>query len=136
MSIGESLAEARRQAGLSISQVSQRTRVREAIIRGIERDDYSACGGDFYARGHIRSIARAVGADPEPLIREYDATVRSEQPVTAAELFRPATPIKVREPPRRPWTAALGLALVVVIGVAAYQPPQPCSYTPTRSSSA
>jgi transcriptional regulator with XRE-family HTH domain len=121
MNIGESLAEARRQAGLSISQVSQRTRVREAIIRGIERDDYSACGGDFYARGHIRSIARAVGADPEPLIREYDATVRSEQPVTAADLFRPATPIKVHEPRRRPWTAALGLALVVAIGFAAYQ---------------
>ncbi len=121
MSIGESLAEARRQAGLSINQVSQRTRVREPIIRGIERDDYSACGGDFYARGHIRSIARAVGADPEPLIREYDATVRSEQQVTAADLFRPATPIKVREPRRRPWTVALGLALVVVIGVAAYQ---------------
>jgi cytoskeletal protein RodZ len=121
MSIGESLAEARRQAGLSISQVSQRTRVREAIIRGIERDDYSACGGDFYARGHIRSIARAVGADPEPLIREYDATVRSEQQVTAADLFRPARPIKVHEPHRRPWTAALGLALVVVIGFAAYQ---------------
>lgn len=121
MSIGESLAEARRQAGLSINQVSQRTRVREPIIRGIERDDYSGCGGDFYARGHIRSIARAVGADPEPLIREYDATVRSEQQVTAADLFRPATPIKVREPRRRPWTVALGLALVVVIGVAAYQ---------------
>src|SRR5258708_1546543 len=121
VSIGESLAEARRQAGLSINQVSQRTRVREPIIRGIERDDYSACGGDFYARGHIRSIARAVGADPEPLIREYDATVRSEQQVTAADLFRPATPIKVREPRRRPWTVALGLALVVVIAVAAYQ---------------
>jgi len=61
MSIGEALAEARRQAGLSINQVSQRTRIREAIIRGIEQDDYSACGGDFYARGHIRSIARTVG---------------------------------------------------------------------------
>ena len=76
MSIGEGLAEARRQAGLTITQVSQRTRLRETIIRGIERDDYSACGGDFYARGHIRSIADVVGADPGPLIWEYDATQR------------------------------------------------------------
>ena len=73
MSIGESLAEARRQAGLSVAQVSQETRIRESIIRDIERDDFSACGGDFYARGHIRSIAGVVGADPVPLIREYDA---------------------------------------------------------------
>jgi cytoskeletal protein RodZ len=120
MSIGEALAEARRQAGLSINQVSQRTRIREPIIRGIERDDYSACGGDFYARGHIRSIARAVGADPEPLIREYDATVRSRQPVTVAELFQPVTPVKVHEPGRSHWAAALGLVLVIVLGFAVY----------------
>ncbi len=122
MSIGESLAEARRQAGLSINQVSEQTRVRATIIRGIERDDYSACGGDFYARGHIRLIARAIGADPEPLIREYDATVRSQEEVTAADLFRPVTPLRVREPPpRRPWMAMLALALVIVVGVGAYE---------------
>ena len=73
VSIGEALTAARHQAGLTVTQVSQRTRIRETIIRGIEGDDFSACGGDFYARGHIRAIARAVGADPEPLIREYDS---------------------------------------------------------------
>ena len=65
MSIGDALAQARSQAGLTVAQVSERTRIRETIIRGIEHDDFSACGGDFYARGHIRSIARAVGTDPE-----------------------------------------------------------------------
>ena len=35
VSIGESLAEARRQAGLTIGQVSQQTRIRESIIRDI-----------------------------------------------------------------------------------------------------
>jgi hypothetical protein len=122
MSIGESLAEARRRAGLSVYEVSRQTRVREPIIRSIENDDYAACGGDFYARGHIRLIARAVGADPEPLIREYDATVGSPEPVSAADLFRPVTPIRVREPqPRRPWMAALGLVLVLVIGFGVYK---------------
>ena len=74
VSIGEALTAARHQAGLTITQVSQRTRIRETIVRGIERDDFSACGGDFYARGHIRAIARATGADPEPLVREYDSS--------------------------------------------------------------
>ena len=64
MSIGATLAAARRRAGLTVAEVSQRTRVTEPIIRGIEQDDYAACGGDFYARGHIRAIARAVGEDP------------------------------------------------------------------------
>jgi cytoskeletal protein RodZ len=72
VSIGTELANARRQAGLTVAQVSQRTRIRSVIIEGIERDDFSLCGGDFYARGHIRAIARAAGIDPEPLVREYD----------------------------------------------------------------
>jgi cytoskeletal protein RodZ len=120
MSIGESLAAARRQAGLSISQVSHQTRIREAIIRDIERDDYAHCGGDFYARGHIRSIARAVGADPGPLIAEYDTTRRPPSPVGAAEAFRPVMPIKLRERRRWRWGAVLGLALVIVVGLGAY----------------
>ena len=119
MSIGETLAAARQQAGLTVAQVSQQTRIRETIIRAIERDDFSSCGGDFYARGHIRSIASAVGTDPVPLIREYD----HEHPASgmrAAEIFEPATPIKIREP--RPF--GLGKVLIVVllavIGFAAY----------------
>ena len=97
MSIGDALAAARRQAGLTITQVSQRTCIRETIVRGIERGDYSACGGDFYARGHIRSIARAVGLDPDDLIREYDATQAPPQPITAADVFQPFTPVKLKE---------------------------------------
>ena len=69
MSIGEVLAAARRQAGLTNTQVSQRTRIRETIVRAIERDDFSGRGADIYARGHIRSIAHTVGVDPEPLVR-------------------------------------------------------------------
>jgi cytoskeletal protein RodZ len=77
VSIGKALAEAHHRAGLTVTEVSQQTRLRETIIRGIENDDYPACGGDFYARGHIRSMARVVGADPVPLIREYDTTRRA-----------------------------------------------------------
>jgi helix-turn-helix protein len=75
--IGETLAEARRQAGLTVTQVSERTRIRETIIMGVEDDDYSSCGGDFYARGNIRAIAKVIGTDSEPLIREYDAVHRA-----------------------------------------------------------
>jgi cytoskeletal protein RodZ len=115
VSIGDTLARARQDAGLSITQVSQRTRIRETIIRGIEHDDFSLCGGDFYARGHIRSVARVAGVDPGPLIQEYDEAHSGLGPVSAAEIFEPATPIKLRE--RRPpnWSAVMALAIVAVI---------------------
>jgi cytoskeletal protein RodZ len=121
VSIGDTLAEARRQAGLTVTQVSQRTCIRETIIRGIERGDYSACGGDFYARGHIRSVARAVGADPEPLVREYDQTNGAPQVITAADVFEPATPIKIRERRRPNWSAAMVLALALLVGFVVYR---------------
>ena len=114
MSIGDALAEGRRQAGLTITQVSQRTCIRETIIRGIERGDFSGCGGDFYARGHIRSIACAVGVNPEPLIAEYDATMGAPQAISAADVFQPVTPVKLRERRRPNWTAAMALALSVL----------------------
>ena len=120
VSIGDTLAEARRQADLTVTQVSQRTCIRETIIRGIERGDYSACGGDFYARGHIRSIARAVGADPEALIREYDETQGEPRAISAADVFEPATPIKIRERRGPNGSRAMLLALAVVVGLVVY----------------
>ena len=72
MTVGEALTEARNQAGLSVDELSERTRIRGTIIRSIEQDDYDACGGDLYVRGYVRAIAGAVGIDAQPLIREYD----------------------------------------------------------------
>ncbi len=120
MGIGDTLADARRQAGLTITQVSQRTCIRETIIRGIERGDFSACGGDFYARGHIRSIARAVGADDEELIREYDLQHGAPQAIRAADVFEPATPIRIKERRRPNWALAMVLVLAVVAGYGIY----------------
>ena len=121
MSIGDTLAEARRQAGLTVTQVSQQTRIRETIIRGIERGDFSACGGDFYARGHIRNIARVVGLDPDALIAEYDAAHGAPHSIRAAEVFEPSTPIRLKEPRRRfNWSVAMVLALAVIVGYVIY----------------
>lgn len=121
MSIGDTLAEARRQAGLTVTQVSQRTRIRESILRAIEQNDFSPCGGDFYARGHIRSIAKVVGVDPVPLVREYDAEHGPPGSISAADIFEPATPIRIRQP-RRIFGLGRVMAvfLLAVIGAAAY----------------
>lgn len=119
MSIGDTLAEARRQAGLTIAQVSQQTRIRESIVRAIEQGDFSPCGGDFYARGHIRSIAEVVGVDPVPLVREYD----EEHPpgsMRASQIFEPATPIRIRDPRNLHLGRVLAVALLAVIGFGAY----------------
>src|SRR4249920_4147147 len=121
VSIGATLAAARRRAGLTVSDVSQQTRVTEPIIQGIEQDDYAECGGDFYARGHIRAIARAVGEDPVPLVDEFDSTWRSAKEITAAEAFQPGMPLRKRERRRVRWTAFLAVLVLAVLGFASYK---------------
>jgi len=121
VSIGDTLAEARRQAGLTLAQVSQQTRIRESIIASIEQGDFSPCGGDFYARGHIRSIAEVVGADPAPLIREYDEEHGPPGKMRAAQIFAPATPIRIREPRNLHMGRVLAVALIAVAGFGAYR---------------
>ncbi len=124
MSIGEALASARQRAGLTVSEVSAATRIRESIVRGIEHDDFAGCGGDFYARGHIRAIARVVGIDPRPLIEEYDAARRAEELAAAAELPDPV-PVRRSQPVMRErrginWTAVLSAAVVAALALAAF----------------
>ena len=116
MSLGEALADARRQAGLTVSRLSDRARVRETIITDIEGDDYSACGGDSYARGYIRIIAQAVGADPEPLIREYN-TARPAPHAIADDITEPITRVRMRRRLRLNWVA---VPVLVWLGLAAY----------------
>jgi cytoskeletal protein RodZ len=120
VSIGDTLAEARRQAGLTITQVSEQTRIRESIIRSIEQGDFSTCGGDFYARGHIRSIAEVVGVDPVPLIRAFDEEHGPPGNMRASQIFQPVTPIRIREPRRLHLGRVLAVAVLAAAGYGAY----------------
>ena len=121
MSIGEALADARRRAGLSVTQVCQKTRIRESIIRDIEQGDFSTCGGDFYARGHIRSIAGVVGTDPVPLISEYDAEHGPPGSIRAADVFEPSRPVKIRERHSPSLSLIVAVVLLAIIGFGAYR---------------
>ncbi|CAM5326303.1 helix-turn-helix domain-containing protein [Streptomyces aurantiogriseus] len=114
-SIGRALQQARIAAGLTVDDVSTTTRVRLPIVHAIEADDFAACGGHVYARGHIRTLARAVHLDPAPLIEQFDATHGGRPaPTPAAPLFEAE---RIRPERRGPnWTAAMVAAIVAVIG--------------------
>ena len=122
MSIGEILATARVEAGLSLEDVSRETRIRGGLIQAIESDNFGPCGGDVYARGHIRSIAAIVGVDPRPLIAEFDkqhggGPVPVENP---APTFDPQV-AQQTERARPNWTAAMAVALTLICIIAGFQ---------------
>jgi len=115
-SIGQVLTGARLAAELTVEQVGAETSVRVPIIEAIEQDDFSRCGGDFYARGHIRALARAVRADADGLVAQYD-DAHGGAPVATRPL--PAFEAEQLRPERRRanWTGAMVAATLVVIAV-------------------
>ncbi len=102
--------------GLTVGQLSKRTRIRETVIEGIERDDFSLCGGDFYARGHLRAISRAVGLDPDETVRQYDALRDgSIMQIRAASVFKAGRSLGARARRASGWTMALAIAAVIAV---------------------
>ncbi|WP_280726588.1 RodZ domain-containing protein [Kitasatospora sp. MAA4] len=114
--MGRVLAEARLAAGLTVDEVSTATRVRVPIVHAIEEDEFARCGGDFYARGHIRAIARAVGADGDSLVARYDE-IHGTEPVVLATV--PSIDARrIRADRGRPnWTAAMVVAILAVVAL-------------------
>ena len=72
MSLGSIISKARKDAGLSIEDLSSSTNIRVALLRDIEANNFANCGGDTYARGHIRNIAQRLGIDPQEFLSVYE----------------------------------------------------------------
>jgi cytoskeletal protein RodZ len=120
VSVGDTLTRAREQRGLSVDDVSTATRIRAGLIRQIEADDFHGCGGAVYARGHIRSIARVIDLDPEPLIAEYDREHVDEALPALVPMPAVDPDAAARADRRQPnWTGAMAAALVVICVLAA-----------------
>ncbi|MEU6712596.1 helix-turn-helix domain-containing protein [Nonomuraea purpurea] len=115
-SIGAMLRAARETAGLTVAQVSAATNIREAMVNRIEQDEFDQCGGDFYARGHVKAVAKAVGVDPEATVHLFDQQYGGPPvPVRAAAVFQADRKIHLPERRGPNWTMALGVALAIVV---------------------
>jgi cytoskeletal protein RodZ len=116
VSIGSELTAARERADMTIEQLSAATRIRSGLLTAMEADDFTRCGGNFYARGHIRAIARVVNTDPAVLLAKFDET----HPEPDADRSRRDERAQVRRPtlhPARPrWAVVLGAILVGLMG--------------------
>ena len=72
---------------MSVDDLAERTRIRPYVIESLEVDDFAPCGGDFYARGHLRMLARVLGLDPEAVLSNYDAHFASSPVASPREVF-------------------------------------------------
>lgn len=84
--IAARVRDAREWLGMSVDELADRTRIRPSVIEAIEDGDFTPCGGDVYARGHLRMLAGALGIDAAPLLATYDEHVATA-PVSPRAVF-------------------------------------------------
>jgi cytoskeletal protein RodZ len=72
MTLGSLITQARKSAGLSIDDLSEATNIRGALLREIESNNFVNCGGETYARGHLRNIATKLGVDPQTFLSLFE----------------------------------------------------------------
>ena len=120
MSLGSVISASRNSAGMSIDGLSEATSIRSGLLREMENDNFVNCGGETYARGHLRNIAVALKVNPETFLSLYVEEQSTEQ----RKMQDLLTETNVLKPPEESksvsWKAlaSISLACIVVAGVA------------------
>ncbi len=120
MSLGSVISASRNAAGMSIDGLADATSIRAGLLREMENDNFVNCGGETYARGHLRNIAVALKVDPETFLSLYV----EEQSVAKRNMQDLLTETNVLKPPKESksvsWKAlaSISLACIVIAGVA------------------
>ncbi|MEE9434345.1 MAG: helix-turn-helix domain-containing protein [Sphingorhabdus sp.] len=113
--VGEKLAAERKEQGLDLTNIAERTRIPLRHLEAIERSDFAVLPGSTYMLGFARSYARSMGMDAA----EIGADLRSELSESGHDSYQaPSQSFEPTDPARIPskmlaWTAAAIAALLL-----------------------
>jgi transcriptional regulator with XRE-family HTH domain len=92
--LGTWLRRERERRGVTLSQISEQTKLSVTILAGLETDDLSRWPGGIFRRAYSRAYATAVGLDPDLIVRRVEqahpvATGDATEIPTAASAAQP-----------------------------------------------
>ncbi|NPA90217.1 MAG: helix-turn-helix domain-containing protein [Chloroflexi bacterium] len=77
LEIGQQLQAARERQDISLEQAEADTRIRLKYLAAMEAGDFDALPNRVVARGFLRSYARYLGLDPQPLLERLESVYPS-----------------------------------------------------------
>lgn len=118
---GAMLREARESLGISIGDVSSRTRLSVDQIRAIEEENLERLPEPVYVRAFLRAYAKAIDIDYEPVVNDYvtrcgGGGVRIPEHAPE-EAFREVAYYESPRPSRWKFVGLLLLIVVVTLGI-------------------
>ena len=121
MTLGQVIRDARIAARLSIEQLSESTSIRIGLLTEMESDNFAHCGGDTYARGHLRNIANKIGADPLEFINLYNEEHSLENRAIGDLLVENNVMQVPQEKKALSWKVPASISLAVLFGFGVIQ---------------
>ena len=103
MSLGALIAKSRTDARLSIEDLAKVTNIPTTLLRDMENDNFAKCGGETYARGHLRNIAAKVGVDERVFLDLFETEVTAPVKPIRELLNENNVTMPYQEPKRISW---------------------------------
>ncbi|MEM7304583.1 MAG: RodZ domain-containing protein [Pseudomonadota bacterium] len=109
--IGATLRKAREEASYSIAFVADQIHLPEAVVEALEHNEFERLPGPVFVRGYIRSYAKLLDIDAQPLVGQIDGGLIPE--VADSQMGKPIKIKTSRLDPLVVW----GAVTVCVIAV-------------------
>jgi cytoskeletal protein RodZ len=119
MSLGALIAKSRTDARLTVEELSKLTNIPATLLRDMENNNFAKCGGETYARGHLRNIATKVGIDERILLDLFETEVTAPAKPIRELLNENNVTMPYQEPKRISWkilAAGSAAALILFAG--------------------
>jgi cytoskeleton protein RodZ len=114
--VGDRLRAAREAAGLTLTDIGQRTRIPLRHLEAVETSNYGSLPSITYAMGFSRAFARAVGEDEVRIASDLRGELANTwQPVQRHEPYDFHEPARL--PPRGIALAGVAVAVLILIGL-------------------
>jgi cytoskeletal protein RodZ len=116
MSLGALITKSRTDARLSIEDLAKATNIPVTLLRDMENDNFKKCGGETYARGHLRNIAAKLGIDERIFLDLFETEVTAPAKPIREMLNENNVTMPYQEPKRISWKVlAAGSAVVLIL---------------------
>ncbi|OFZ65734.1 MAG: hypothetical protein A2V79_12090 [Betaproteobacteria bacterium RBG_16_56_24] len=124
---GTTLREARERLGLSVADVANQIKFAPRQIEALEADDFKQLQGATFLRGFVRSYAKILHLDAQPLLEQLPVDKPVPQQLTPASVNMPFPSMLTSRQQNLVWSVAALLIAVIVVAFGLWHTSPPSS---------
>jgi cytoskeletal protein RodZ len=125
-SLGDYLKQARKKKGLSLEKVASQTRIQEHHLQALEAEDFGNLPAKVFAKGFVRSYAKALGLDEEEALQHFLQASGTFYEQLQPDQSQPHVQVKLDAAPRQSinWSLVIGALVLMAVGAVWYGLPK------------